>query len=207
MEIEQKLAGGVAIRFLSGPLVEKTISILKPVTILGRDPQSDIVVFDPKVSRRHACIRMVNGSWSIENLSQSSYITVNQQQVQYSILQNNAVVGLGENTSFVFLVQQSINQTVPASNFTEPEIVHPSYLQPSGEIPKPSSQALRAPNKIPANVSPSGTMLAPMGEVGIAMLTVSSNIHSDRKIHSLNKQTLNIGRDPENDIVIAEPMV
>ena len=60
MEIEQKSVGGVAIRFLSGPLVEKTITILKPVTIIGRDPQSDIVVFDPRVSRRHACIRKVN---------------------------------------------------------------------------------------------------------------------------------------------------
>ncbi|HYX48370.1 MAG TPA: FHA domain-containing protein, partial [Ktedonobacteraceae bacterium] len=101
MEIEQKSAGGVAIRFLSGPLVEKTISIQKPETIIGRDPQSDIIVFDPRVSRRHACISMVNGSWSIENLSQSSFITINQQQVQHGILQNNNVVGLGENTSFV----------------------------------------------------------------------------------------------------------
>ena len=50
-------------------------------------------------------------------------------------------------------------------------------------------------------------MLAPMGEMGIPTLTVSSNIHSDRKLHNLNKQTLNIGRDPENDIVIEEPMV
>ncbi|MGZ6384646.1 MAG: FHA domain-containing protein [Ktedonobacteraceae bacterium] len=207
MEIEQKSVGGVAIRFLSGPLVEKTISIQKPVTVIGRDPQSDIVVFDPRVSRRHACIRMVNGSWSIENLSQSSYITINQQQIQHGVLQNNTVVGLGENTSFVFLVQQFINQTVPSSNFTAPEVVHPIYVQPRGETPKPSSPALRVPNNIPANVSPSGTMLAPMGEMGIPTLTVSSNIHSDRKIHSLNKQTLNIGRDPENDIVISEPMI
>jgi len=207
LEIEQKIVGGVAIRFLSGPLVEKTITILKPVTIIGRDPQSDIVVFDPRVSRRHACIRIINGSWSIENLSQSSYITINQQQIQQGILQNNTVVGLGENTSFVFLVQQSINQIVPSSNFTAPEMVHPIYLQPSGETPKASSPALRMPNNIPANVSPSGTMLAPMGEMNMPALTVSSNIHSDRKIHSLNKQTLNIGRDPENDIVIPEPMV
>ena len=107
MEIEQKSVGGVAIRFLSGPLVEKTITIQKPVTIIGRDPQSDIVVFDPRVSRRHACIRMINGSWSIENLSQSSYITINQQQIQQGVLQNNNVVGLGEDTSFVFLVEQS----------------------------------------------------------------------------------------------------
>ncbi len=207
MEIEQKSATGIAIRFLSGPLVEKTISIQKPVTIIGRDPQSDIVVFDPKVSRRHACIRMMNGTWSIENLSQSSYITVNQQQIRQGTLLHNTVVGLGENTSFVFLVQQPLHQATPASNFPPPEIKNPHYQPPTQETPKPSSPAIRVPNNIPANISPSGTMLAPMGEIGMPTLTVSSNIHSDRKIHNLNKQILNIGRDPENDIVITDPMV
>ena len=147
MEIEQKLAGGVAIRFLSGPLVEKTISIQKAVTIIGRDPQCDIVVFDPRVSRRHACIRMTNGSWSIENLSQSSYITINQQQIQQGILQKNNVVGLGEDTSFVFLIGQSINRTVPSSDLMTPEIGHPIYTQAAGETPKPSSPVLRVPEQ------------------------------------------------------------
>ena len=207
MEAEQKSVGGGAIRFLSGPLAEKTIYIQNSVTIIGRDAQNDIVVFDPRVSRRHACIRMVNGSWSIENLSQSSYITVNQQQIQHGILQHNNVVGLGENTSFVFLVQQPINQPTPASHFTPPEIGHPIHPQLPGKIPQPSSPVLRLPNNIPPNITPSGTMLAPMVEMGMPTLAVSSNIHSDRTIHSLNKQTLNIGRDPENDIVISEPMV
>src|SRR5206468_12634973 len=75
------------------------------------------------------------------------------------------------------------------------------------ETPKSLSPARRLPNNMPPNVSPSGTMLAPMEERGMTTLTVSSNIHSDRTIHRLDKQTLNIGRDPENDIVITEPMV
>ena len=208
MEIEQKSVGEVAIRFLSGPLVEKTIAIQKPVTIIGRDPQSDIVVFDPRVSRRHACIRMTNDSWSIENLSQSSYITINQQRMQQGILQNNNIVGLGEDTSFVFLIQKSVGQIKPELNFTPPEIKNPHYIPPTEEVPKPSSQALRVPNNIPAaNVSPPATMKAPMGGMGIPTLIVSSNIHSDRQTHILYKETLNIGRDPENDIVITEPMV
>ena len=207
MEAEQKSVGGGAIRFLSGPLAEKTIYIQKSVTIIGRDAQNDIVVFDPKVSRRHACIRMVNGSWSIENLSQSSYIIVNQQRIQQGILQHNNVVSLGENTSFVFLVQQPVKQPTPSSHLTPPEIGNPIHQQLPGEKPKPSSPVLRWPNNIPPNITPSGTMLAPMVEMGMPTLTVSSNIHSDSTIHSLNKQTLNIGRDPENDIVISEPMV
>jgi len=207
LNIEQKSVGEVAIRFLSGPLVEKTISIQKPVTIIGRDPQSDIVVIDPRVSRRHACIRLLNGTWSIENLSQYNYITINQQQIQHGILQNNNVVGLGENTSFVFLVQKSMQQTTPASNFTPPEIKLPIHQQPSAETPKLSSPVGREANNIPPNVSPTGTMLAPMEEMGMPTLTVSSNIHSERKIHRLDKQILNIGRDPENDIVITEPMI
>jgi ABC-type multidrug transport system ATPase subunit/pSer/pThr/pTyr-binding forkhead associated (FHA) protein len=207
LEAEQKHINGIAIRFLSGPLAEKTISIQKPVTIIGRDAQNDIVIFDPRVSRRHAGIRLLNGSWSIENLSQTSYITINQQRIQQGILQHNNVVSLGENTSFVFLVQQPVNQPTPSSHFTPPAIDHPVNPQSLREMREPSSPLPKLSSNIPPNVSPSGTVLAPMLEMGVPTLTVSSNIHSDRQVHILNKQVLNIGRDPENDIVITGPMV
>ncbi len=207
LEAEQEPVSGVAIRFLSGPLAEKTISIQKPVTIIGRDVQNDIVVIDPKVSRRHASIRVINGSWSIENLSQTSYITINQKRIEQAILQHNDVVSLGENTSFVFLIQQHVNQPTSSLPSAQPAIDNPIIPQPSEEMPRSSDQFQKLPSDIPPNVSPSGTVLAPTLEMNLPTLTVSSNIHNKRQVHILNKQVLNVGRDLENDIVIAEPMV
>jgi len=187
LDAEQKPLGEIAIRFLSGPLAEKIIYIQKPVTTIGRDKQNDIIVFDQRVSRRHACIRQLNGSWIIENLSQSSYVAINQQRTPQGILQHNSVVSLGDNISFVFLVRQPVAQ--------------------------PAQQTIPAvePWELPINVTPvataTRTVLTPRPEIGMPSLTVSSNIHSDQQVHILNKQILNIGRDPENDIAIAEPKI
>ncbi len=63
----------------------------------------------------------------------------------------------------------------------------------------------KMPN-MPLNVSPAGTVLAPMPAIG-PTLTVSSNIHSDVQVHPLNKAVINIGRDAKNDIVIAQPTI
>src|SRR6185312_14209631 len=107
---EQKPVSQAAIRFLSGPLAEKVISIQKPVTLIGRDKHRDIIVLDPRVSRLHASIRWQNGSWTIENLSPNNFVAINEQQVQQKVLQHISVVYLGKDTSFVFLIQQAINQ-------------------------------------------------------------------------------------------------
>lgn len=103
MEAEQKAAPEVAIRFLDGPLAEQTISIERLVTMIGRDRQNDIVILDPRVSRRHARLRREGDSWTIENLSQSSFVAIDQQHMGQGQLQHNSVVHLGENISFVFL--------------------------------------------------------------------------------------------------------
>ena len=67
------------IKFLTGPLAERTFVISKPVTTIGRDPTNDIVVGnDQKVSRYHARLLWQSGQWSIENVSQRSTLTVDQ---------------------------------------------------------------------------------------------------------------------------------
>ncbi|MEO6890350.1 MAG: FHA domain-containing protein [Ktedonobacteraceae bacterium] len=41
----------------------------------------------------------------------------------------------------------------------------------------------------------------------VPSLEVSSNVHQEKHTYPLNKQVINIGRDPSNDIVISEPTV
>ena len=107
MNAKQERNAKITIRFLSGPLADKHIAIEQAVTAIGRDRQNDIVVLDQGVSRYHARLFQHNGSWTIENLSQSSFIAVNQQRIEHQgVLQHNSVVNLGEGSSFVFPIQQ-----------------------------------------------------------------------------------------------------
>ncbi len=190
MGVEQKPITGVAIRFLTGPLEAKTIPIKQTETVIGRDATCDIVVLDPKVSRRHAVIRWLGDEWSIENLSQTSFIAVDQQRVKQATLANNSVVDVGEGISFVFLIQQAA-------------------VEPPQPLPFARMTVLASPAP---NVSADAavfkkTVMASLSSSGLPSLTVSSNVHSERKTHLLNKPVLDIGRDAANDIVIAEPIV
>src|SRR5437588_10828794 len=94
------------IKFLTGPLTGRIFVISKPTTTIGRDPTNDIVVgSDQKVSRHHARLLWNDGKWSIENVSQSAALTVDQRDTQRAVIQNNTVIGLAADTSFVFLAQ------------------------------------------------------------------------------------------------------
>jgi ABC transport system ATP-binding/permease protein len=189
LDIEQKPVTGVVIRFLSGPLEAKTIPIKQHVTVIGRDATSDIVILDQRVSRRHACIRWFGDAWIIENLSQSSMLAINQQRVRQGVLEHNSVVHIGEGISFVFLIQQAAvqpSQPLPVAQVTE--------------LMQPAPQAF-------SHNTPLSTVRADEPGSGLPSLTVSSNIHSERKKHLLNKPVLNIGRDAANDIAIPEPIV
>ncbi len=211
MEAEQKPATEVAIRFLDGPFAEKTFPIRKPVIMIGRDRQNDIVILDQRVSRHHARIRWLDDSWTLENLSQSSYVTIDQQPAPQGTLQHNSLVSLGGCVSFVFLVQQSVAvRPSQPSLAAQPEIPQSAVSPKESTVPVVSSTipAISGlPVNVPPNVSPSGTVLAPRPEIRQPSLMVSSNIHSDVQIHLLNKPVLNIGRDAKNDVVIAEPTV
>src|SRR5689334_10617878 len=94
------------IKFLTGPLAGRPFSISKAITTIGRDPTNDIVIEqDQRVSRQHARLLWQNGEWSIENISQKAPLIVNQQNIRQARLQDNTLVGLGTDTSFIFLTQ------------------------------------------------------------------------------------------------------
>src|SRR5260370_38531792 len=97
-------AGQGSIRFLTGPLTGRTFELSKPIITIGRDNSNDIFVTDPKVSRFHARLLWNNGLWSIEKMSQTSTVSVNQQHLQQSLIYDNNVVGLGDDSSFLFLL-------------------------------------------------------------------------------------------------------
>ena len=216
MEEEQKQPSKASLHFLNGPLTAKDIPVEKLLTTIGRDRQNDIVVLDQSVSRFHAHIVRQADTWTIENIAQRNTIAVNQQQTSQGILQHNSEVLLGENIRFTFLIQQHIAQPISAYTTiaTEPPtlpIGPEQRVTASASRPPQTRPTLPVDQQVLANklhmVDPSSTMLAPLMERGKRSLTVSSNIHSERQVHILNKPVLNIGRASGNDIVIADPIV
>ncbi len=198
MEVDNHPMTESALRFLTGPMAGKTIRLQKPVTTIGRDTNNDIVVLDPKVSRRHAVIRWQAGSWLIENVSQNTML-INQQPRQQGALQHNITVMLGEETSFTFLSQPL---AVPPPPSLAP-VAPPPFAATAMPMDSPLPSTPQAYN----DYVPDSTMLASQSQIGMPSLAVSSNTHSDRKVHFLGKQALSIGRDPSNDIVINEPVI
>ena len=231
MDVVNKSQGLGSIRFLTGPLAGRTIQISKPMMTIGREPTNDIVISDPSVSRQHA--RLVNngGQWSIEKLSPQNVVTVNQRDVQQSLIADRDTIGLGNGTTFLFLVSPDLaapavspQQPAPQYPYTPPlppqQLYAPS--QPLQQVPLPPQQPFAQPafhtigGSPPVGSSGAQPPVKPVvyGEatpLGIApgtpSIEVSSNIHPNKQALPLTKQVINIGRDPSNDLVISEPVV
>src|SRR2546421_675387 len=231
MDVVNKSQGLGSIRFLTGPLAGRTIQISKPMMTIGREPTNDIVISDPSVSRQHA--RLVNngGQWSIEKLSLQNVVTVNQRDVQQSLIADRDTIGLGNGTAFLFLVSPDLpapaispQHPAPKSPYTPPlppqQLYPPS--QPLQQVPLPPQQPFAKPASNPIGGSPpvgsTGAQppvkpvvygeATPLGIApGTPSIEVSSNIHPHKQALPLTKQVINIGRDPSNDLVISEPVV
>ena len=231
MDVVNKSQGLGSIRFLTGPLAGRTIQISKPMMTIGREPTNDIVISDPSVSRQHA--RLVNngGQWSIEKLSLQNVVTVNQRDVQQSPIADRDTIGLGNGTTFLFLVSPdlaapAVSPQQPAPQYPYSPPLPPQQLyapsQPLQQVPLPPQQPFAQPafhtigGSPPVGSSGAQPPVKPVvyGEatpLGIApgtpSIEVSSNIHPNKQALPLTKQVINIGRDPSNDLVISEPVV
>ncbi len=189
-----------SIKFLSGPLAGKTVQINKPIMTIGRSPNNDIVVRDdPRVSRQHARLVWNDRSWSIEKHPQAaSAVTVNSQSVQQAALSDGMTIGLGEDTSFVFLIQTE----TPVPQRNAPEIL------PSRPPPAPEQVATAALRGRTGEVRrPDETVIAQPGALGVPALELSGNAINIRKTYPLDRPIINIGRDATNDIIINDRIV
>src|SRR6266852_4389528 len=190
--------GLVSIRFLSGPLAGQTFPIRKPTVTIGRGETNDIAInSDQHVSRTHARLRWNGTSWSIEKLAQQNTLTVNQQQVEQATISNNTTIGLGVNTTFLFLVEPERSATspiqpVPGSRPLPQNVAPPLYpAQPQQRF---------AEHMKGSGESPDETQVAH----DLPSLEVSSNIHGARQSYPLLKEVISIGRDASNDISIKD---
>lgn len=80
-----------------GPSAGSRFLLDQPVTSAGRHPDSDILLDDVTVSRRHAEFRLdKDGSWAVADVGSLNGTYVNRQPVDSTVLANNDQVQIGK---------------------------------------------------------------------------------------------------------------
>lgn len=91
------LAGGQAtLTLFEGGKPTRTYSLAKPVVMLGRLPESDVVVSDPGASRQHARISNANGEFVLDDLGSTNGTLVNDEAVRERVLGDGDRITIGE---------------------------------------------------------------------------------------------------------------
>jgi hypothetical protein len=87
--------------FILGPMANQTLSLSEEVTTIGSVAGNSVVLADPAVSRKHAGIRKVNGSYELADLGSTNGVYVNGHKVPKKTLEPGDIIRVG-NTEAVF---------------------------------------------------------------------------------------------------------
>jgi ABC-type multidrug transport system ATPase subunit/pSer/pThr/pTyr-binding forkhead associated (FHA) protein len=200
----QSPPGGGSVKFLTGHLAGSYFPLSKSIITIGRDASNDIAIRDdPSIASHHARLLWQQGGWSVEKHPQAGSVTVNQQQVQRSPIQDEAIIGLGEGNCFLFK-----EHIAPDETLIRKDVLGQEGSTPASELPSTPVQAPRPTGRFSGLVQgPGQTQIAPLSVIGIPSLEVSSNSSSYRKILALDKPIFNVGRDPTCEVVISDRTV
>jgi hypothetical protein len=87
----------------SGPTPGKAYSLDKEEIYIGRDVNSDVVISDSEVSRKHARIILQAGGYTLEDLGSTNGTFVNGQRLMGPhLLRPGELIMLGENVSLTY---------------------------------------------------------------------------------------------------------
>lgn len=131
-------------------LVETVIFYLKDRLTIGRRPENDIHLADPKVSNEHAVVSLVDQHAVIEDLGSREGTWVNAERVRKASLGNNDKVRCGEAT-FRFVQEQVAECDPSRSNRTcdtPPDPSEGRILNPHGPS-RQSKRLIEVISKIP----------------------------------------------------------
>lgn len=126
----------------AGPTPGKVYPIMKKEIIIGRDPNSDVLINDAEISRHHATVKFQPEGFVIEDLGSTNGTIVNGQRlVGPHVLHPGEIINLGEHVSLVFDRQVTLD---PDATTVSPVSVAP----PAGTGSKPVSEPISRPEQI-----------------------------------------------------------
>jgi len=120
----------------TGDEINKSFDLIKDKNIVGRDPESDIVIDDIEISRNHLVITMEGETFQIEDLNSTNGTFLNGKKLKkLTDIKNGDLISLGENHVLEFAVEKI------------DEVPEPSQLDQDEEetIKVEDSQKERAP--------------------------------------------------------------
>ena len=83
------------LRSLSGPLESRQYQLENEICLIGRDPESDIVIDQREVSRKHAKIMRMASEYVLMDLQSANGVYVNNLKLQRSVLAHGDVFQIG----------------------------------------------------------------------------------------------------------------
>jgi hypothetical protein len=89
------------LEFILGPMANQTLPLTDEVTTIGSVAGNTVVLADPAVSRKHAGIRRVDGSYELADLGSTNGVYVNGHKVPKKTLEPGDIIRVG-NTEAVF---------------------------------------------------------------------------------------------------------
>jgi predicted component of type VI protein secretion system len=144
----------------------------KPILLLGRDPECDIQLESPKISRRHCCLAQVGDSLVVRDLGSTNGIRINGVRVVEGHLKGGDELTIGNHRYQVRWegimadtadpkkkVPPGIQVGRPVEDRTE-GLKSDSVLEACDE-PVPLSEPSDAPMDVPRSKSPSPKPLSP----------------------------------------------
>jgi ABC-type multidrug transport system ATPase subunit/pSer/pThr/pTyr-binding forkhead associated (FHA) protein len=149
---------------------------------IGRDPQGDIVVADPRVSWEHAMLRVENGQWLLEDKTSTNGTYAGQQRIKQYLITGSCQVWLGS---------AGDGPVVLFSVAPAPVASAPGAQLPGA--PAPGATNLRAQPMTP--------------QAGLPPARQSAAARAPSQILQLPTKVLRIGRASDNDIVVADLLV
>src|SRR5215472_7176089 len=85
------------LQILSGPFAGRLFTLERDVTIIGRNPECDVVLQPKSVSRRHAAIVRKDGGFLLRDMGSTRGTFVNGQKIANPVLlQDGSTVQIGE---------------------------------------------------------------------------------------------------------------
>jgi ABC transport system ATP-binding/permease protein len=166
---------------------------------IGRDPQADIVIADPRVSWQHAVVEQQGSGWLLQDAGSTNGTFVDNQRVRQVAITGNCTVRLGHPDDGPMLscslaggpdgaaaapvrVQAATAAWQPG--LAEPPPAEQPATPLAGQVPPLAAQAARAAEQVPRQLP-----------------------GSDRRpsaILSLPTRQLRIGRASDNDVVVSD---
>jgi ABC transport system ATP-binding/permease protein len=142
---------------------------------IGRDPTSDLVLADPRVSWQHAVLSQQDGSWVLEDATSTNGTFVDQRRVRHMVISGDCSVRLGHPVDGPQL--QCALLSSPDQARTPGRGPAGTAFWPDGDQPAPAIHV--PPQRQSSGRPPSAVMAMPA-------------------------KRLRIGRAPDNDVVVAD---